>query len=391
MHEITLENVPRIGDVEVMVEIFRYLGGTAEYIKPDTLKLCGKGIHKSEISADLAKKVRTSFLFAAPLLARFKKAKLHPPGGDVIGRRGLHCHYQGLEELGAEIRLDLAYQLGLPNGFTGRSIFLDEPSVTGTEQIIMAAVLAQGTTEIQNAASEPHVQNLCRALNSWGAQISGMGTTTLTIRGVANLQGGTHRVGADYIEMGSFITLALATGSELLIEGVKFSDYPMIMRMFARFGAKLVQHEQGILIPGDQKLEIVQDVSRATPVIADGPWPQFPTDLMSNIIVLATRSRGMVLIFEKMFDKRMVFSDLLAAVGANIIQCDPHRIVVSGPCEYIAGRFESPDIRAGLSLIIAALCAKGTSEISNIRQVDRGYEAIDRRLQALGADIRRVD
>lgn len=389
---VTLFNVPRIADIDVMVEIFNSIGGIATFVDHSTLKLDPRPINKSEIPEELARKIRTSFLYAAPLLGRLKKAVIPPPGGDVIGRRGLHCHFQGLAGLGTEIKLTDKYEMSTPHGFSANTIFLDEPSVTGTEQTLCAAVTAKGITKIQNAAMEPHIVGLCHMLNAMGADIRNVGGSTLSVHGVKELKGCEHTIGTDYIEVGSFITMALVTGSEILILDHSLKEMPMITRTFERFGAKLIFNESGILIPKDQKLSHEHDISGAVPIITDGPWPQFPTDLMSNIIVLATKTGGgMCMIHEKMFDKRMYFVDLLMATGANIIVCDPHRIVVSGPCTYRPGRFESPDIRAGISLLIAALSADGESSISNIRQIDRGYENIHERLTALGADIKRVE
>jgi UDP-N-acetylglucosamine 1-carboxyvinyltransferase len=385
---LTLQNVPRIADVLAMLEIIKAMGGVAEWVGPNAVQVNNAGLGSGELPMDLCRKLRASILFAGPLLARFGKVVLPPPGGDVIGRRRLDTHFLGLTSLGAHISIDDVFRMQATE-LHGAEIFLDEPSVTGTENIVMAAVVARGTTVIRNAACEPHVQGLCRMLNTMGARIGGVGTNTLTVEGTKGLWGGTHKVGPDYLEVGSWVGLAAVTGSLLTIEDVEPADLRMIQMVFGKLGVRFDIRGRTLTVPAAQELRIQPDVLNPVPKIDDAPWPMFPTDMMSVAITVATQAQGTVLFFEKMFDGRMFFTDSLAAMGARVILCDPHRVVVSGPAQLVGSTLESPDVRAGMALLIAALCARGQSTIYNIRHIDRGYERIDEKLRALGAHITR--
>lgn len=387
---ITLHNVPRIRDVEVMLEVLVDLGGSVEWVGPNSVAIHNKNIDKFELDADLCRRVRASILFAGPMLGRKGRCKLPPPGGDVIGRRRLDSHFLALTALGAKISTEDNTFLFDAKNLIGTEIFMDEASVTATENAIMAAAASKGTTVIRNAACEPHVQGLCRMLVGMGARIEGIGTNILRIEGAKSLWGGEHTIGPDYLEIGSFAGLAAVTGSELTIEGVVPDDLRMIRFVFERLGVKTELRGNDLFVPGDQNLEIKHDWNNAIPKIDDAPWPAFPTDLMSIAITVATQAKGTVLFFEKMFEGRMFFVDSLIAMGAQIVFCDPHRVVVVGPSQLFGGTLESPDVRAGMSLLIAALCAKGQSTIYNIHQIDRGYERIEEKLQALGAKIERL-
>ncbi|MGQ9630055.1 MAG: UDP-N-acetylglucosamine 1-carboxyvinyltransferase [bacterium] len=388
--EVVIENVPRIDDIKTMIEIMTDLGVDVKWTGKNKLAVRAKEIGKSSLSPELCRKVRTSLLFAGPMLARLGKVSLPPPGGDVIGRRRIDTHLAALQSLGAEISVDRRYDMRAPSGLRGRGIFLDEASVTATENAIMAAVLARGTTVIENAAMEPHVQELARFLNELGAKISGIGTNTLTIEGVDGLKGGKHTVEPDYMEIGSFIGLGAVTRGEITIENTIPSHLKMILLVFEKLGVKVEIRGNDIIVPPNQKMEIVSDAHDMIPTIYDGPWPAFSPDLMSIALVTATQARGTILIFEKMYESRMYFVDKLINMGAKIVLCDPHRAVVVGPSKLHGDDLISPDIRAGMAILIASLCAEGTSTISNIDQIDRGYEKIEEKLQALGAKIRRV-
>lgn len=386
---VWLRRVPRIADVEVMIEILQAMGASAEWRGKHELEINCANVSSGVVPADLCRKLRASILLAGPLLARFGYCELAPPGGDVIGRRRLDTHFLGFEALGATIEITDTFRIE-SNGLVGADIFLDEPSVTGTENIIMAAVLAKGATIIRNAACEPHVQGLCRMLNTLGAQITGIGTNTLTITGTPTLYGGGHTIGPDYLEIGSFIGLAAMTKSELRIGPAVAEDLRMIKLVFERIGVRFEIQGDEVYVPRHEKLEIRSDYQNQIPRIDDAPWPAFPTDMMSIVITVATQAIGSVLFFEKMFDGRMFFTDSLNAMGARIILCDPHRVVVNGPSQLVGSTLESPDVRAGMSLLIAALCAKGKSTIYNVRHIDRGYESIDEKLRAIGAKIERL-
>lgn len=387
--KIAVRNVPRIRDVETMLQILADLGVDIEETGDHEWTLQAREMRKTELDPDLCNEIRASILLAGPMLARCGRVKLPPPGGDVIGRRRVDTHLMALSALGAEIDTDGGYNMRA-NRLRGQDIFLDEASVTGTENALMAACLAEGITVIRNAASEPHVQALAHFLNSLGAQIEGIGSNTLTVRGVAKLHGGEYEIASDHIEVGSFIGLAAVTGSELLIKNAVPEHLRMIRLVFERLGVKVEVRGQDVYVPQDQCLCIVPDAHGAVPKIDDAPWPAFPADMMSVVLVVATQAEGTILIHEKMFESRLFFVDKLISMGATIILCDPHRAVVVGPSQLHGERMESPDIRAGIALVIAGLCAKGQSVIRNIGQIDRGYERIEEKLQALGAKIERV-
>ncbi|MCB9738761.1 MAG: UDP-N-acetylglucosamine 1-carboxyvinyltransferase [Deltaproteobacteria bacterium] len=386
---VELANIPDIVDVRVMLEICSALGSEVTWIGPNHVRIHTPELKTTLVPVELARRVRASILFAGPLVARAGSVDLPPPGGDVIGRRRLDTHFDGLERLGAGLQPGDVYRLR-SGGLRGTDLFLDEASVTGTENLLMAAALAKGRTVLRNAACEPHVQGIAKMLVGMGAQISGIGTNQLTIDGVDQLGGVQHRIGPDYLEIGSFMGLAAVTGGELVIEDVVADDLRMVRMVFERLGVRSELRGNELHVPGRQKLEIRPDLSGHVPKIDDAPWPQFPTDLMSIAITVATQSRGTVLFFEKMFEGRMFFVDALIGMGAQIILCDPHRVVVVGPSTLYGSRLESPDVRAGMALLIAALCARGQSKIYNIRQIDRGYERIEEKLRALGARIERV-
>jgi UDP-N-acetylglucosamine 1-carboxyvinyltransferase len=387
---VELTNVPRIRDVETMVGLLRGLGADAEWTGANELHVDPSGLDSFDVDADLATRIRASFLLAGPLLARLGRASVPPPGGDVIGRRRLDPHIHALAKLGAEIEIGRRFELRGRN-LAGAHIFLDEASVMATENAVMAAVLAPGQTVIGNAACEPHVQDLCRFLVSLGAEIEGIESNVLRIRGVERLSGGAWRIGPEHIEVGSFIGLAAVTGSDVTIDGVEPRDLVSIIPAFERLGVRVELDGTSLRVPPGQELAIKNDLGDQIPKIEDGPWPSFPADLTSIALAVATQASGTILIFEKMFENRLFFVDKLVSMGARIILCDPHRAVVTGPAKLYAQRMASPDIRAGMAMLLAALCAEGTSRIGNVREIDRGYERIDERLRALGARIERVD
>ncbi len=389
---VRLDNVPRIRDVQVMAELLVDLGATVDAPTPSSLAVHSAGAAGHEVRADLAREIRASFLLAGPLLARHGRATLPRPGGDRIGRRPLDTHIHAFVELGAEVEVaGERYLLRAPRGLTGTDLFLHEMSVMATENVVMAAATARGTTVIRNAASEPHVQELCRLINELGGRVEGIGTNTLQVEGVASLDGGSHRVGPDLIEVGSFIGLAAATGGELLIRDARPREHHRMTAVaFARLGVEWEVRGDDLYLPGGQELVVREDLHGAIPKIDDGPWPAFPPDLTSIALVVATQARGTVLIHEKMFESRLFWVDRLIAMGARIVLCDPHRAVIVGPSRLYGQNLASPDIRAGMALVIAALCATGESVIHNIRQVERGYEALHERLGSLGADIERI-
>jgi UDP-N-acetylglucosamine 1-carboxyvinyltransferase len=387
---VTLENVPRIRDVETLIEIIRSLGAQVEWVGDDAVEVVAEGVTGGRPDPDLARKIRASILLAGPLLARFGSVVLGPPGGDVIGRRRLDTHFLALEALGGEKRLEEGFEIRT-SGLRGTNIFLDEPSVTGTENAVMAAVLARGETVLRNAAAEPHVQDLCNLLNQMGARIGGIGTGVLEIEGVRELHGTRFRLGADHIETGSFLGLAAVTRSEITILDAPVEHLDATLLGFRRLGVQCTLDGSSLVVHGDRELAVDSDAFGHIPKVDDGPWPAFPADLTSIALVTATQCKGTVLIHEKMFESRMYFTDKLVGMGAQIILCDPHRAVVVGPSQLRGGRVESPDIRAGMALLIAALGAEGESQIMNIGQIERGYQHIDTRLQALGARIRRED
>jgi len=383
---VELKNIPEIEDVHVMLEIYTALGGSVESLEPNTYRLQLGDITSSVIPVELARKIRASILFAGPLLARTGKVVMPPPGGDVIGRRRLDTHFLALTELGAKVKTGNAFTFSAKT-LTGADIFLDEASVTGTENAVMAAVLAKGKTILTNAAGEPHVQDLCQMLVLMGAQIEGIGSNVLTITGVKKLTGCSFTIGADFMEVGSFIGLAAATGGDLHIEGTRPQDLRPAKIAFGKLGISWAHEGSVIHVPRNQMKEVNCDLGGMIPKIDDAPWPGFPPDLTSIITVVATQVKGTVLIHEKMFESRMFFVDKLIAMGARIVLCDPHRAVVSGPSRLNGSELISPDVRAGMAMLIAALCADGKSIIRNVYQIERGYENLVDRLSALGARI----
>jgi UDP-N-acetylglucosamine 1-carboxyvinyltransferase len=389
-HPVTLTNVPRIRDLETLVDLVRSAGVDAQWVERNTLRIHAKEIRAADLDPALCAKIRASILLAAPLLARCGEVKLPPPGGDVIGRRRVDTHFLALEQLGAHHELTDRFELSARQ-LRGADVFLDEPSVTATENAITAAVAAKGTTILRNAASEPHVQDLCHFLVTLGARIDGIGTNTLTIEGGRPIGGGTHAIGPDHIEVGSFIGLAAVTRSSLRIERAGVEHLRSIRMGFERLGVECEVDGDDLLVPGGQSMRIVDDLGGHVPKLEDQPWPAFPADVMSIAIVVATQCEGVIMMHEKMFESRMFFVDKLVAMGARIVLCDPHRAIIAGPSRLRAATVESPDIRAGMAMVLAALCAKGTSVINNIGQIERGYERIDERLRALGAKIERVE
>jgi UDP-N-acetylglucosamine 1-carboxyvinyltransferase len=384
---VILKNIPNIEDVQVMLAVYRALGGEASAVAPNTWRLSMGNIATSEIAPELARKIRASILFAGPVLARTGKAVLPPPGGDVIGRRRLDTHFLVLTELGAKVKITGDAFIFSARRLKGQDIFLDEASVTATENAVMAAALAQGETILTNAASEPHVQDLCRMLCAMGANIEGIGSNILRIRGVKKLSGCEFEIGADFMEVGSFIGLAAATRGELCIEGTKPADVRPTKIAFGKLGITWEHEGTTLRVPARQSLEVNCDLGGMIPKIDDAPWPGFPPDLTSIITVVATQVKGTVLIHEKMFESRMFFVDKLIAMGARIVLCDPHRAVVSGPTRLSAAELQSPDVRAGMAMVIAAMCAEGKSKINNVYQIERGYENIVTRLSSLGGRI----
>ncbi|MFI5050717.1 MAG: UDP-N-acetylglucosamine 1-carboxyvinyltransferase [Gaiellales bacterium] len=387
---VTLENVPRIRDVEEMIELIVALGVDVEWLGQNTVRVWASDVTSTKLDPELCERIRASILFAGPLLARFGAADVPPPGGDVIGRRRVDTHLMALAALGAEVDVGREYRLRAPSGLRGAEVYLDEASVTGTENALMAASLASGETTIVNAACEPHVQDLCRLLTGMGAQVDGIGSNVLTVHGAKELRGCSHRIGADHIEVASFIGLAAVTGGDLVIEDAAVEHLRAIRHTFHRLGVDIECDGDRVHVRPDQPLQIVDDLHDQIPKIEDGPWPMFPADLTSIAVAVATQATGTVLIFEKMFENRLVFTDKLVSMGARIILCDPHRAVITGPAKLYGYRMESPDIRAGMAMLIASLCAEGTSRIGNVGQIDRGYERIDDRLRALGARIERT-
>ncbi len=388
--EVVLRNIPRIRDVEAMIDLLRALGVTAEWREDNTVALCAANVTHTELDSSLSERIRASFLLAGPLLARFGNACMPPPGGDVIGRRRLDPHLDAFRALGAHVKSGRSYDISAPDGLKACDFFMDEPSVMATENALMAAALTPGSTVIHNAASEPHVQDLARLLLAMGARIEGIGSNVVVVHGSQELGGADYTIGPDYIEIGSFVALAACTGGELRVEGVVPEDLRMTRLAFARLGCDMELDGNDLTIPSGQRLQVRDDEGDHVSKIEDGPWPAFPADLTSIALAMATQAEGMVLIHEKMFENRLFFVDKLVSMGARVIVCDPHRVVVSGPSRLHGERMESPDIRAGMAMLIAALCAEGRSEIGNIRQIDRGYERIDERLRSLGARIERT-
>jgi len=387
---IELDNIPRIRDVETMLALLADLGAAVEWIGPNQVRIDARPVENKPLDPGLCARIRASILLAGPLLARFGKVTLPPPGGDVIGRRRVDTHFLALEALGAEVNVGDQYKLEARQ-LVGADIFLDEPSVTGTENALMAAVMAQGRTVLRNAAAEPHVHDLVRLLVAMGARIEGIGANVYVIEGGQPLHGASYTIGPDHIEIGSFIGLAAVTNGAITIEGVRGDDLRGTLLGFERLGIRPRLDGQLLYVDADQERRIRPDLGGHVPKLEDGPWPAFPADTMSIALVAATQCEGLLLVFEKMFESRMFFVDKLIGMGARIVLCDPHRAVVSGPAQLRGGTVESPDIRAGMAMLLAALAAEGTSMIHNIGQIERGYEQIDTRLRALGAAIERLD
>jgi len=386
--EVTLTNVPRIRDVDTMLALLAALGAEAEWVGPNEVRVQAHDVGY-EVDEELASKIRASFLLAGPLLARHGQATVPPPGGDVIGRRRLDPHIHAFAELGAVLEYRNRYELS--GQLAGAHIHLDEASVMATENAVMAASTTPGETMISNAASEPHVQDLCRFLIALGADIKGIGSNVLHVNGVDSLGGATYAIGPEHIEVGSLIGMAAVTGGDVTIDGIVPDDLWPVMPVFRRFGIEVELGDDFVRVPAGQQLEVVDDLHGAIPKVEDGPWPAFPADLTSIAVIVATQAKGTILIFEKMFESRLFFVDKLVSMGARIILCDPHRVVITGPAQLFGQRMSSPDIRAGMAMLIAALCAEGTSTIGDAYQIDKGYERIDERLRTLGAHIERVE
>jgi UDP-N-acetylglucosamine 1-carboxyvinyltransferase len=383
-----IDNVPRIRDVETLLQLLQHVGATVEWHGPNTVEVDTRATEPRPLDPALCKEIRASILLAGPMLARFGRVTLPPPGGDVIGRRRVDTHFLAFERLGASVTVGDAYTL--EGKLRGTDIFLDEPSVTGTENALMAAVRAQGTTVLRNVASEPHVQDLARFLVAMGASIDGIGTNTMTIDGGGeSLRAAAYAIGPDHIEIGSFIGLAAVTGGAITIDGVRADDLRSTLLAFERLGVRPRLDGTKLIVDADQERRVRPDLGGHVPKLEDGPWPAFPADLMSIAIVVATQCEGLLLIFEKLFESRLFFVDKLIGMGARIVLCDPHRAVIAGPSPLRGQVVESPDIRAGMAMLLAALAAQGDSVIQNIGQIERGYERIDSRLTALGAQIER--
>jgi UDP-N-acetylglucosamine 1-carboxyvinyltransferase len=385
---VVLSNVPRIRDVETMIALLSTLGAEVQWTGANDVRVHAQDV-THEVDDELASHIRASFLLAGPLLARLGRVSVPPPGGDVIGRRRLDPHIHAFAELGANVEYTGCYEL--KGRLAGAHIHLDEASVMATENAVMAASLAPGKTMISNAACEPHVQDLCRFIVSLGGKIEGIGSNVLQITGVERLFGGSYSIGPEHIEVGSFIGMAAVTGGDITIEGIIPYDLWPVLPVLQRLGVEVELGDDWVRVPPDQKLAVRDDLGGAIPKVEDGPWPAFPADLTSIAVVLATQATGTVLVFEKMFESRLFFVDKLVSMGARIILCDPHRAVITGPAQLYGQRMSSPDIRAGMAMVISALCAEGTSTIGDAYQIDKGNERIDERLRALGAHIERVD
>ncbi len=386
---VTLRNVPEIGDVVAMRALLESLGVSVSILGEHTWQIHAREVHPADLDPDITRKIRASILLAGPMTARAGELTLPPPGGDVIGRRRVDTHLLALKKLGAEVSYDRNFHFKAAS-LTGADILLDEASVTATENAIMACVLARGESVIRNAASEPHIQELCHFLNRLGAKIENIGSNTLHIQGVNSLRGGDFTIGSDYLEVVSFIGAAAVTHGSITIRNAGHQYLDMIRLVFSRLGVVWEVRGEDIFVPAEQPLEIEPDLGGAIPEISDMPWPAFPTDLMSIALVIATQSKGTVLFHDWMYPSRMFFTDKLVSMGAQIVLCDPHRCIVQGPTILFGEKMESPDIRAGMALVLAALSAQGTSVIRNVGQIDRGYEKVDQKLAGLGAKIERV-
>ncbi len=386
---VHLSEVPHIRDVDTMCALLGDLGADITWTAPNSVRIDTRDVKPKALDPALCARIRASILLAGPLLARFGHVTLPPPGGDVIGRRRVDTHFLAFEELGASLEVGASFVLRA-EALRGADIFLDEPSVTGTENALMAAALTKGRTILRNAATEPHVQDLARFLVALGAKIDGIGSNMYVVDGVSSLSGGSYTIGPDHIEIGSFIGLAVVTGGEIAIDPVRPDDLRSTLLAFERLGVRPRIEGTRLVVDKDQERRIRPDLGGHVPKLEDGPWPAFPADMMSTTIVCATQCEGMILAHEKMFESRLYFVDKLIGMGARIVLCDPHRAVISGPSPLKGGEVESPDIRAGMAMLLAALCADGQSVIHNAGQIERGYEKIEERLRALGADITRV-
>ena len=386
---VTLTNVPDIADVRVTLELLRRLGCEVEELGDHRVRVHARDIATHELDREMCVRTRASIVFAGPMLARMGRVEFPPPGGDVIGRRRLDTHILALERLGTVVEFDGRFKMRT-DGLHGADVLLDEASVTATENAVMAAVLARGTTILRNVASEPHVQNLCHMLNGMGARISGIGTNCLMIEGVERLHGGEFRVEADYLEVVSLIGAAVVTGGEIRIRQADPQHLDMAALVFRKLGVSWQVDGPDVIVPRGQALTVERDLGNQIPEIKAQPWPAFPSDMMSIAVTVATQSAGTVLFHEWMYNSRFFFTDKLNAMGARIFLCDPHRAVVHGPTVLRAvSPISSPDIRAGMALLLAALCARGTTTIRNIGQIDRGYERVEEKLRGLGAVIHR--
>jgi UDP-N-acetylglucosamine 1-carboxyvinyltransferase len=391
--EVVLRNVPRISDVDAMVGLIETLGARVTWRGPSEVVIDSSTVASTHVDRELADRIRASFLLAGPLLARFGRATMPPPGGDVIGRRRLDPHLDAFRALGARVD-DHGEDITMtapPLGLTPCDFLMDEPSVMATENALMAAALTRGPTVIRNATSEPHVQDLAKMLVAMGAPIDGIGSNVMTVHGTASLRGCNHTIAPDHIEIASLMALAGVTGGELVVKDTVPEDLRMIRMVFERLGLRSELRGLDVIVPGNQELVIRNDAGDHLPKVEDGPWPAFPADLTSIAVALATQARGSVIIHEKMFENRLFFTDKLVRMGAAITICDPHRAIVVGKRRLRGCRMESPDIRAGMAMLIAAFCAEGETEIGNVSQIDRGYERIDERLRELGARITRLD
>jgi UDP-N-acetylglucosamine 1-carboxyvinyltransferase len=390
--EITLHNIPDIGDVRTMRDLLKSLGVRIDVLDTHSWKLKATDVRNAELDPELCRKIRASILLAGPMLGRTGVVELPPPGGDVIGRRRVDTHFIALKEFGVDVNhSEREFKLSVPTRLRGANVLLDEASVTATENAITTAVTAKGHTTIRNAASEPHVQELCHFLNGMGAKIKNIGSNTLQIEGVEGLHGGEFTIGPDYLEVVSFIGAAVVTDGSIRIRKAAPQHLDMVRLVFGRLGVFWETEDDDIIVPANQPLEIVPDLGGAIPQINVMPWPSFPTDLMSIAIVVATQSAGTVLFHDWMYPSRMFFTDKLVSMGARITLCDPHRCIVVGPNVLLGENLDSPDIRAGMALVLAALTARGTSQIRNIGQIDRGYERFDEKLRDLGAKISRLE
>ena len=385
---VVLHNVPNIRDVNDMRKLIASLGVAIEELGENSWRVTARTVRPADLDPDLCRRIRASILLAGPMVARSGQLRLPPPGGDVIGRRRVDTHILALRQLGADVKYDRSFEF-TAGRLIGADILLDEASVTGTENAIMAAVTAQGTTVLRNAASEPHIQELCQMLNVLGARIEGIGSNTLFIHGVEKLHGGEFSIGSDYLEVVSFIGAAVVTHGRVRIHNAGVHYLDMVRLVFNRLGVDWQVEGADLIVPADQRLEIEPDLGNAIPEIKTNVWPAFPTDLMSIAIVVATQAKGSILFHDWMYPGRMVFTDKLVGMGAQIVLCDPHRCIVNGPNKLFGEKVESPDIRAGMSLLLAALAAQGRSTIRNIGQIDRGYENVDQKFRSLGARIER--